>query len=367
MTDGLSISLSRGEAENVLESLRKGIPPTGYVRAFTVGREDELAELERSMHSTDGKGTARLIRANYGSGKSHLLRVTREMALSSGYAVSFITMNARGAVRGNRMDQLFAEFCRNMEIPSSHERGLHVLFEAFASATPTGDAADQHKKILVNSWNPAPLQVVGVKRALLQWIHKWGWSRDSSLAHFMRGGFFGKSPRDYLYDQCWGALGDLHRIAELAGFRGLVLLVDEFEDVVQNLNNRTYQQVAFQNMFDFFDGARFPSATYFAVTPEFSQKCRAELHYRGVFDFPVGKFDNLPTFEMSPVTKTDLRRLARIVRDAHGIAYDLELHERVSDAALDQVVDFLSSRSSQDQTRQTIKGIVSALDAAVND
>jgi hypothetical protein len=319
------------------------------------------------MHSVNGKGTARLIRANYGSGKSHLLRVIREMALTSGYAVSFITMDSRGGVRGNRMDQVFAEFCRNIEIPNSDGHGLHVLFEAFAKATPTGVSADHREKILAYGWNPAPLQVLGVKIALRSWMHDAGWLRDSTLAQFARGGLFIKSPRDYLYDQCWGALSDLHLVAQLAGMNGLVLLVDEFEDVVQNLNNRQYQQVAFRTLFDFFDGRRFPGAAYFAVTPEFSQKCRDELYWRGVDDFPVDKFDKLPSFEMSPITGADLRRLAWLVRDAHAIAYNLKPLERLSDAALDQVVDIVSSSPSQDRTRRAIKGIVSALDVAVND
>lgn len=367
MTDGLSISLSPGEAEKVLESLRKGIPPAGYVRAFTVGRKAELAELERSMHSTNGKGTARLIRANYGSGKSHLLRVTREMALASGYAVSFITMDSRGGVRGNRMDQLFSEFCRNIEIPNREGHGLHTLFEAFEGAPLSGKQASDREKILSNSWHPSVLQSRGTDRALWLWCRREGWWRDSVINHFMRGEYFTKTPREEFYNECWRALGGLQRVAQIAGMKGLVLLVDEFEDVVQNLNNRLYQQIAFRNLFAFFDGHRFPGASYFAVTPEFSQKCRTELYYRGVYGFPVDRFDRLPSFEMTPVTKTDLRRLARIVRDAHAVAYKLRPHERVSDAALDQVVDMLSSRSSQDQTRQVIKGIVSALDAAVED
>ena len=69
----MTMSLSRGEAEKVVEALRKGIPPIGCVHAFTVGRKS-ARRLTRSMHSANGKGTACLIRANYGGGKSHLLR-----------------------------------------------------------------------------------------------------------------------------------------------------------------------------------------------------------------------------------------------------------------------------------------------------
>ena len=46
------------EARRVIESLRKGIPPDGFVRDFTVGRREEIKELQR--HLSDAGGTALL-------------------------------------------------------------------------------------------------------------------------------------------------------------------------------------------------------------------------------------------------------------------------------------------------------------------
>ena len=48
-----------------------------------------------------------LIHANYGAGKSHLLRVLRELALERGFAVALIVADAQGGVRFNRMDTVF--------------------------------------------------------------------------------------------------------------------------------------------------------------------------------------------------------------------------------------------------------------------
>ena len=42
------------------------------------------------------------------------------------------------------------------------------------------------------------------------------------------------------HQQSWAALGDYHTIAKCSGLRGLVLLIDEFEDVIQNLNPQRF-------------------------------------------------------------------------------------------------------------------------------
>src|SRR5688572_3634361 len=104
--------MTAGEAQKAVESLRKGIPPDGYVRHFTVGRDAEINQLVTRLRSQQ-KG-ALLLRANYGSGKSHLLRFTRETALAEGYAVSSVTLDSKSAVRFNKMDQIVGAVWRGL-------------------------------------------------------------------------------------------------------------------------------------------------------------------------------------------------------------------------------------------------------------
>src|SRR5438874_1116789 len=109
--------LSPAEAGRVIESLRTGVPPKGHVRAFTVGRQPEIEQLRGAL-TCDSPGSLLLL-ANYGAGKSHLLRFVQEEALSLGYAVSRVTVAANSGVRFNRMDQVLGAVWRGLELPDS--------------------------------------------------------------------------------------------------------------------------------------------------------------------------------------------------------------------------------------------------------
>jgi len=329
-------SLTSEEAELIIESLRMGIPPVGHTLVFTVGRSTELEELRNTLTGTGTAGTGRFLNANYGSGKSHLLKVIREMALDAGYVVSYITMDAAGGIRGNRMDQIFQAVCRGIEVPHVSSRGLANLFRV---AVESGVNVDE----VVRS---------------AYWIHASPATCEEAAERFQRGSCFKyRSKRPYFYQQCWQALTDLDGLARSCGLMGLVLLVDEFEDVVTNLNRLDYQEVALDNLLGFFDGEQFAGLAYFAVTPEFTRRWQW---------LPAGaELGKRPTFALTPPGRADIQHLARTLRAVHAKAYELHPREIISEQALEEEVERLLSISSQDRIRQTIEGIVMALDDAV--
>ena len=62
-------------ADRIIESLRFGIPPSSVIREFTVGRDNQIRQLEQTLSAPPSdRGGALLVNANYGSGKSHLQR-----------------------------------------------------------------------------------------------------------------------------------------------------------------------------------------------------------------------------------------------------------------------------------------------------
>ena len=154
----------------------------------------------------------------------------------------------------------------------------------------------------------------------------------------------------------WDGLASLDTIARAVGKRGLVLLFDEFEDVIQNLNNRNYQVSAFNNLFAFF-GGRFPGVAYFAVTPEFAERCKDELYWRGVADFPVERFDDLPAFELDPIRLSEFEvlseRIVRVWESAYGVPVDGVLHS-------DLVAAW--GGAEPDQVRNAIQRLIAHLD-----
>ena len=392
--------MERVDALRIIEQLRRGLPPSGRVREYTVGRSEEIAELEGRL-SADVAG-ALLLKANYGSGKTHLLKYTREAALAHNYVVSSLSLDAQGGVRFNRMDQILGAICRGLEVPGrSGESGVAPFFtgvcEALRSArgqgpTPVNKLTDGGK------WGSTAFLA---SPALFVALRGWFFSEDQPENRDLiedwlyHPGQYGTSQRRRLYrnlvaclrpffrddrpewqfyaddvfnfcyggyTQSWDAIDDLDTIAKAAGHSGLVLLFDEFEDVITNLRRIDYQERAFYNLFRFFSGEHFGGSSYFAVTPEFVDKCKTRLLAKGRWDFDYSTFDALPAFEMSPLTIDELDDLAMRIMTVHGIAYGWDC---CSDGVVHDVEDAVERALAvplQDRVRQAIKAIVFTLD-----
>lgn len=394
------------EVRRVIESLRLGIPPDGYVRYFTVGRISEIAELTARLQH--GKPGALLLKANYGSGKSHLLRFIRETALKENFAVSTVTLDAKSAVRFNRMDQILGAIWRGLEIPSEPGcRGVCPFFDFVCQQAreSKGEAGKQWQQITNNGqWNfskvlesPAIFMALRAwasgrckKDKIQDWLFQPGTYKTTDLHHELveitnrsyryeltvnssnkwrayttKSLLFSFQSQGYI--QSWAALRDIHTLARAAKLRGLIILFDEFEDVLSNIKNIAHQEAAFQNLFDFYASQQVKGMSFFAVTPEFVDKCKERLLSKGRWDYSYSQFDALPTFEMSPLEKQHLQELARKIREIHGIAYDWDTNLATFESGLSSVVKKAASNAVQDRTRQTIREVVKFLDCQLED
>jgi hypothetical protein len=377
--------MDAAQAQRVIESLRKGIPPDGFVRQFTVGRDSEICALEAMLN--DSRAGALLLKANYGSGKTHLLRFIKEVALEKGFAVSHITLDSSSAVRFNRMDQIFGTVTRCIEVPNKQNKGPAALFESVLDAM-TSPCSDTVRKAQLDElssldrWDySTTLKSPAMYIALRAWNY---YSQSKWLYDRFVGGLrrYFRDPRGEWqlhrcrrvncnfrssdYHQSWDALADLNLLANLAGLKGVVLLVDEFEDVLYNLKNINYQQDAFWNLFQLFDG-KFPGFSFYAVTPAFVKKCKDLLHEKGIYDFDFSRFDSLPTFELSPPSPKELRDLCSSIIDMHYFAYNWETTHFKTHSDFQRMIENLSQQPIQDRTRVLITSIVKILDSQLQD
>lgn len=399
MNDHLPWDVTPEIADRVLEDLRYGLPPSTLTRAFTVGRRDQLDQLERSLQR--GSAEPLLLRANYGSGKSHLLRVVREAALEHGYAVSLVEVNAQEGIRFNRLDLVFGAVCRHLEVPGREGRGVGTLFELFDAVadeevsveadelygeiTDSGDwsysdaLSSPPMFIALRAWVHAS-HVPSIRDLAEAWLQRPEWYRNDRKALYiqligsLRSYFFDPRPDWQFYaddllvfhtsghHNAWAGLADLDLIARAAGLRGVVLLFDEFEDVIQGLNNREHQQRAFWNLFEFFRGRRFSGPCYFAVTPDFVERCKHELLRRGVYEFPYERFDQLPAFQLEPISVEDFFALGLRIRELHQIAFGWDAQQQLSAGDIDRIGRTVYARPSPDRVRQAVKALVEHLD-----
>ncbi|MEA5477851.1 BREX system ATP-binding domain-containing protein [Pseudanabaena galeata UHCC 0370] len=383
--------------EKVVESLRYGIPPEGFVSHFTVGRLSEINELTTRLHNNQA-GTL-LLKANYGAGKSHLLKFIRETALKQNFVVSSVTLDARSGIRFNRMEQILGEVLKGLEAPNKKEQGISAFLDLICEQARNSNGTEWQRITNNNRWNTSYLlESPAIFIALRAWysgrsdknvIQDWLYQRSKyptkELFHEIvekanvtyRDEFSWTSNLQWVsyrtktqifdfksnaYLQAWSALRDIDLLARASGLRGLIILFDEFEDVLSNISNINHQEIAFQNLLQFFSGQQFKGMSFFAVTPEFVFKCKHRLSTRDRLDERYVHLDKIPTFEMSPLEINDLKELAQKVRVIHGLAYDWDTNTNSIELGLNSVVERLGNIAVQNRTRQTIKEVVKFLD-----
>ncbi|MDR0568835.1 MAG: ATP-binding protein [Spirochaetaceae bacterium] len=327
----------------IIEALRKGIPPNGAVRYFTVGRDSEIAELRRLLQ--DRNAGALFLNGNFGAGKTHLIRFIREEALKQKYAVSVVNLDSKNGIRFNRMDQILAAICRNIEFP------------------PEFAYADMEKKYLHKK--QTQYEILAYASLTRNYINK----AEVSFIFSVSEGKSADNDSSYKKDDyagCWQVLRGIHAGLPRVGLKGLVILFDEFEDILTNLKNIKFQDKAFQNMFRFCGGEY--GKTFFAVTPEFVDKCYRRyasldtytLQNKYVFSYE--KFRAIPQFEMAPLEMASLITLGKKIVHLHGLAYGWDTSKYYSDSVLSDWLKKADIRVA-DRTRQSITTLIRELDA----
>jgi hypothetical protein len=386
------------DAERIIGNLRYGIPPLGYLERFTVGRQSEIERL--LGHLLQKWESALLIKSNYGSGKSHLLRLLREKALSEGFAVSFVSLDAQNGVNFGKMDSMMGAILRELEMPREGSgKGLGDTFDfvlAAAERTRASGENGQYWRDVTDGWKwdyteelASPPLFIGLRawatgepearEQVLDWFYEPENYRTqrrrlyNQLIRNLRNHFRDRRSEQQFYDdelfafhtngfqRCWETLDGLEGLLQAAGLKGLVILFDEFEDVLTNLRSFRQQEDAFWNLFLFLAGKRFSGKTYYAVTPDFADKCKALLMKKGRSDYDYEQFDRLPMFGMSPLDEKELNELGTRIADAHGCAYNYDpaLVDRTTIWAL---VARIARTPMQDRSRYAIKEIVRLLD-----
>jgi hypothetical protein len=383
--------MTRIEAKRVIEALRMGIPvPDGFVRAFTVGRAEEIAQLGNALSGPGG--TARLLNANYGSGKTQMLRFLREDALEKGYAVALVVCDCKSGIRFNRMDQVFGAVCKNLEFPGGDRKGVLPFLWAVqerCAGTPfwnelSSDGAWSRSETLQSpamyvAFRACRLLTDGVWNLLEDWLQNpQAYKAKRKLLYeklvsgfrdprpdwkFYQDGVFWFDVQGY--DQSWKALSDLDTLAKQSGMKGLVLLFDEFEDIITNLKNIQHQETAMLNLLDYNEGRRFSGHSFFAVTPEFVHKCTDRLEDKGRCDFEFKRFRGIKKFEMSPLDKERIIELVKTkIIPAHGIAHGWNPVVK-NDADIASFIEWVAR--SPDRTRLAVKTAIQQLDVILDE
>lgn len=222
------------EARQLIESLRVGIAPSQHVAELTIDLEAERASIVQGLNQAHQQGGAvRAVVGEYGYGKSHLVELTAQEALSRDFLVATVSLDLL-ELPPHRSFFIYREAMRNVRYPDTDERGLAPLLERTANLA---HVLPQLQELSPAGLDPLVIALTAIagtassrqRRAWIKWLM--GGRRVQSMnkglplaVKFPTIYKIGHNARQIAF-----LFTGLSALARLGGYSGLCVLVDEAE------------------------------------------------------------------------------------------------------------------------------------------
>ena len=396
-------SLGQPAALEVIESLRKGIPPKRYASSYTAGTEDFLKKV-RTFHleSASTRGKLRFVSGSWGAGKTHFLRLLREEAFDANYLVSTVELNV-DSTPFNKFEQVFYDIVRNITSPEMYREGQpehaapfgEVLRRALLEAPAGRDETVSHerfkeekdklfasndididfRRITAKYWETflpegGDVATLEDKRGrLLQWFAGEGTK-----------GLYRKLDVQKIVNRANARpmLQSLSRLTTHIGYRGLVILFDEAEMSYSTMRKSNLKQ-AHNNLLHLINSIDETEGLFliYATTPDFYLDERHGITIYGALAQRIGKPEDRPPRPLERIwnldhvesSLEDLLNAACKIRAIYTAAFPDYVDVVPSEADLREYATKLMNAhpefSRVSKWRVLVTGTVEALDARV--
>lgn len=389
-------------ARSLIRSLQTGTSILEGIKYLHVGHEEWLKAQEELLSelAEDQDSDVVFVRGNYGAGKTHFLGCVQDNALTRKWATSHIECR-RDNVELDRFHTVYPRIIYKIKTAEMMneiaDKGIDpgmldggrwlldkwaslMLAKAGYSSGPVRRTLEVDERLsnllqkqvmetnLMGDFRRALFAYAratlssntGVRNELTEWFR--GEDRritiPTTLIHPQSTGSLpGGSPRQFSTvtlapigrATSLEALRGVLWMLRVCGFSGLVLCIDEIEEIAK-LSPKKRQDQSFQTLREFVDnsdgalGIRH-LCTYFAATPEMFES----EHYFRRYDAlatriePVGIELNwrspVVDLDRTPLTLAQYRQISRRVRDIHQLAYEWNPSQFITDEVLDAILD----------------------------
>jgi len=364
-------------AKQVVESLRKGLPPTRGVELYSVGNEKLIAGTKR-FHLADigERGVIRFVSGSWGAGKTHFFRQLRETAFAEGCLVSTVELNVDEAPL-NKFEKVFYSIVRNIASPSLFHQDLHIQEVApfgrvvWESLCSLGGLPLEHtqpvpyenlqiaveklmadngididfRKIVRKYWetflpegaDPAAQQQL--RSEILQWFAGEG-TRGTFSKNFGVSKIVGRENAKLM-------LQSLANFIRLSGYRGLLILFDEAEQAYSILRKSALKD-AHNNLLSLINNIDGIPGLFllYATTPDFYVDPKHGIIVYGALSQRIGRPEDRPPRALDTIWNLDsvspdldtYRTVGRKVKEVYTTAYSEAASDLPSDGDVDQFV-----------------------------
>lgn len=316
-TTATKTDITETVAQEIIESLRSGIPPKRFVSAYSAGNEGFLKEVRtRHLDGPSTRGKIRFISGSWGSGKTHFLRLLREEAFNSNCLVSSVDLTVT-ETPFNKFEEVFYRIVERIASPEMYRRGeleKHAApFEVVLRETLFGTWAESSSVITQERYQEAkeklfatdgididfrrmishywetflpqggdPSALEDVRGRILQWFQGEG-TLGSYRSQFGVQKIVNRSNARLM-------LQSLSRFATHAGYRGVVILLDEAEMSYSVMRKSNLKQ-AHNNLLHLINSIDESEGLFlvYAATPDFFIDDRYGLTTYGALAQRIGR------------------------------------------------------------------------------
>lgn len=352
---------TRSEALAIVETLRIGVPPATGALALTVGREAMLAHLSQDLIRVgDGKPRLIFVVGDYGTGKTHILRVLQEYAQRHSFATALVELSRRECPLHD-LSLLYQKVVQNLEVRlDGAASNLESLLSHWASrirhlAQHDRPAALSRLTLLHHDLQAALTSYFCEEAGAssLRTRRSIEWLMGATLSARERAAIGVSS--DICERNAIQLLGSLGLMMREAGLQGMVLLLDEVDPTL-SFAQPSHGVRAARNLRSLIRSVgSFPHCCIlYSVPPTF-------FGHAG----PTAGLGLSPDtlVELQPLGVADLVTLARKIRDLHLIGYAWEDAWRVRDSEIRGLAtSLLEDQSLRSSVRAFVRAIVGVLD-----
>ena len=292
------------ERDALIQSLRAGVTPLLGARHIQVGRDAELAALEKNLdHIAEGGSAFRLVIGEYGSGKTFFMNLVRGAAMERQLVIAHADLNPSRRLQssGGEARSLYAELMKNLATRTKPEGGaLQTVVEKFITTAlvEARKAGSKPEDIIHERLGDLSELVMGydfatVIAAYWRAYEKGDDALKDNAIRWLRGEFSAKSDarralgvREIIGDAAlYDQLKLMAKFCRLAGYKGLLICLDELVNLYKLANtqarNGNYEQIL-RILNDLEQGSAEGLGFVLGGTPEFLMDPR-----RGLFSYPA--------------------------------------------------------------------------------
>ena len=396
-------------AQTVINSLKGGVVPRIGLPYITVGRKNEIDALLHDVDIiSDGGASFRFIVGRYGSGKSFLLQTIRNYVMDRGFIVADADLSPERRLQGTHGQGLatYRELIGNLSTRTKPEGGALTLILDRWISTVRSEAVEETGLAADDAALTAEVdrKIYSVTASVSEMVHGFEFARllslyyhayldgddetKSKVIRWFRGEYNLKREAKeelgvniIISDDDWYDYLKIFAVFfRLAGYSGLMIMIDELVNIYKIPNSIT-RQYNYEKMLTMYNDTLQGKARYLGIimgaTPQALEDKR-----RGIYSYEAlrsrlaeGKFSRpgardmlAPVIRLDALTAEEMLILCEKLSDMHAGLYGYEQSLTTEDLALFIRIEFERIGADNNITpREVIRDFIELLDILCQD